>query len=106
MLLDVYVLLILIRGELVLGTGALEYPYYFLDAHTNGYLYVIIYLLVVNVIFIALGYLFWAYDKLIKNKENKLIWDFSPLPKPEPQNFDNKEIVINEKEEIVDNNEN
>ena len=33
-------------------------------------------------VFVGIGYLLWAYDKLVKNKEGKLKFDFSKLPKP------------------------
>ncbi len=79
----IYVLLILVRGEVVLGSGVLEYPYYFFDAHALGYGMVMIYVLVFMVLFTGLGYLIWAYDKLILSDDGKLKFDFSPLPKPE-----------------------
>jgi len=100
----IYVILILVRGELVIGTGTLEYPYYFLNAHANGYLYVIIYLLVLNILFMALGYAVWAYDKLVKIPEGKLKWDFSPLPKEVDINVSSEDPNNIESVENKDNN--
>ena len=78
----IYVVVILSRAEVVLGSGELVYPYFFLDAHSLGYGVVALALLAILAVILGLGYLLWAYDKLVKNEEGKLKWDFSPLPKP------------------------
>ena len=92
----VYLLYILIRAEVYVGTGKMVYPYFFLNGYEIGWGIVALYVLGLAVIVIGIGYAFWAYDKLVRNNEGKLSWDFSPLPKPEPVVVENVEIEVKE----------
>ena len=102
----VYVAFILVRAEVKLGSGEFTYPYFFLDAFTLGYGKVFLYVAGLLVIFVALGYAVWAYDKLVKDKNTgKLKWDFSPLPKkvedqPQVQESEVKNENIKANDEI------
>ena len=95
----IYVLYILIRAEVYLGTGRMIYPYFFLNVQYFGYGGVALWCLGIAAIVILVGYLFWMYDKLIKNDDGKLKLDFSPLPKPI------KEECISKNNEIQSTNE-
>lgn len=79
----IYVFYILVRAEIYVGTGKMVYPYFFLNVYELGWGNVILYLFAICAVVIGIGYVFWAYDKLVKSEDNKLKFDFSPLPKPE-----------------------
>ena len=98
----VYFLYIVIRAEVYVGTGKMVYPYFFLNGYELGWGVVALYLLAIAVIIVGVGFALWAYDKLVKNEENKLVWDFSPLPKSEnlePQRAESLEDSGEEKSE-------
>lgn len=59
----IYVVYIFILGAAIDG---FEYPYFFLDVNDIGYGGVVLWVLILLVVFIALGYLMWLYDKLMK----------------------------------------
>lgn len=73
----VYVAYVFILGASIPG---FEYPYFFLDVNELGYGGVLIWVLILLVVFIAIGYLMWLYDKLVK-KDGKWRLDFSSIPK-------------------------
>jgi len=99
----IYVFYILIRAEVYVGTGKMVYPYFFLNGYEIGWGAVVLYIIGIMAIIIGLGYALWAYDKLVRNENRKLVWDFSPLPKPEL--VDNQTEQVEEKvEETVDEN--
>lgn len=63
----IYVVCILILGAAIKN---FEYPYFFLDVNDLGYGGVVVWVVVLLVVFVALGYLLWLYDKL-KKKDGK-----------------------------------
>lgn len=101
----IYVLIILSRGEVVLGSGALAYPYYFLNAHAIGYGRVALFVFVFLIVFVALGYAIWAFDKLVRDENGKLKWDMSPLPKPEPVVEETEDVKVDEENQAQQVNE-
>lgn len=69
----IYVIFILIRGALLPSdfTGTI-YPYFFLNVNEKGYLGVFLWVLVLVVVFIAIAYVLYFYDKIeIENKKIK-----------------------------------
>ena len=105
----IYVFYILIRAEVYAGTKTMAYPYFFLNVYEIGWGNVVLYILGIGVCVLALGFVLWAYDKLVKGENKKLSWDFSPLPKPEPvvaeehQETQVSHEELSEKTEIPDN---
>lgn len=79
-----YVVYIFLLGAFI---PDFTYPYFFLDVNAIGYGGVAVWLLILLAVFLALGYLMWLYDKLVRvNGKWKL--DFSkklPEPKGPPQ---------------------
>lgn len=79
-----YVVYIFLLGAVI---PDFTYPYFFLDVNAIGYGGVAVWLLILLAVFLALGYLMWLYDKLVRvNGKWKL--DFSkklPEPKGPPQ---------------------
>ena len=73
----IYVAFILIRGAILPNdyTGVI-YPYFFLDVNEIGIGKVFLWVLILLVIFIAIAWLFYVYDKLVK-KDGKWKLDFS-----------------------------
>lgn len=59
----VYVVYIFILGASIKD---FEYPYFFLDVNRLGYGGVVGWVAALVAVFVALGYLFWLYDKLVK----------------------------------------
>lgn len=59
----IYVVYIVILGVAV---PDFEYPYFFLDVNELGYGGVAVWVVILLVVFIVLGYIMWLYDKLIK----------------------------------------
>ncbi len=59
------------------------YPYFFLDVNALGYGGVMGWVAILLVVFLALAYLMWAYDKLVK-KDGRWKFDFSPLAPRRP----------------------
>ena len=59
----IYVVYIFILGAAIDG---FEYPYFFLDVNDIGYGGVVVWVVILLVVFIAIGYLLWLYDKLAK----------------------------------------
>ena len=54
------------------GTGILIYPYFFVNLETQGVAGVLMWIVILSVAFIAMGYLFFGLDKLGgKNKDEK-----------------------------------
>ena len=88
----IYVFYILVRAEIYVGTGKFVYPYFFLDVYSFGFSNVMLYIFFITIGVLAVGFALWAYDKLVRNENGKLVWDFSSLPKPEP-------VVVEEKRE-------
>ncbi len=63
----IYVVYILIYGAICRAYDfAFEYPYFFLNVDDLGYGGVCLWVLALLVVFAALGYLFFVYDKLVK----------------------------------------
>lgn len=91
----IYVFYILVRAEIYVGTGKFVYPYFFLDVYSFGFSNVMLYIFFITIGVLAVGYTLWAYDKLVRNENGKLVWDFSPLPKSEIV------VVEDKKEESV-----
>ena len=77
----IYVAYILIYGAISQSvTGnTFEYPYFFLDANELGYGGVCIWVLILLVIFAALSYIMFIYDKLVKGENGKWKFDFKNL---------------------------
>lgn len=77
----VYVAYILIYGAIAqAATGKpFEYPYFFLNVNKLGYGGVCIWVLVLLLIFAALSYLMFLYDKLVKDENGKWKLDFKNL---------------------------
>lgn len=68
----IYVGYIMILGAAIEG---FKYPYFFLDVNELGYGGVAVWVLILLVVFIAIGYLMWLYDKLTKvNGKWKLVF--------------------------------
>lgn len=69
----VYVVVILIRSLFVSGTGVLVYPYFFLNVDKLGWGGVIAYIFALLVIFVMIGYIFYAFDhwKTLRQKWRK-----------------------------------
>ena len=99
----IYVFYILVRAEVYVGTGKMVYPYFFLNVYKLGWGNVVLYLLGIAVAVLLIGYAIWAYDKLVKGEDKKLKFDFSPLPKPEPDIVEENNNVEDNKEEMVEN---
>ena len=59
----IYVAYIFLLGASIPG---FEYPYFFLDVNALGYGGVLLWVLALLVVFLAIGYLMWLYDKLVK----------------------------------------
>lgn len=78
-----YVFYILVRAEIYAGTGKFAYPYFFLDIYALGFWNVMLYIFIFAICILAIGFIVWAYDKLVKTEDGKLHWDFSPLPNVE-----------------------
>ena len=49
----------------------LIYPYFFVNIETQGVPMVLMWIVILSVAFVAVGYLFYGLDKLIKNKKEK-----------------------------------
>lgn len=76
----VYVAYILIYGAICRAANLnFEYPYFFLNADELGYGGVALWVLILLVIFSAIGYLLFVYDKLVK-VYGKWKFDFSGTP--------------------------
>lgn len=76
----IYVVYILIYGAICRAVGAdFDYPYFFLNVDKLGYGGVIGWVAILLVIFTAVGYLLFVYDKLVK-KDGKWKLDFSGTP--------------------------
>lgn len=71
-----YVVYIFLLGAFVPG---FTYPYFFLDVNAIGYGGVAVWLLILLAVFLALGYLMWLYDKLVR-VNGKWKFDFSKKP--------------------------
>ncbi len=69
----IYVVVILIRSLFVSGTGVLVYPYFFLNVDKLGWGGVIAYIFALLVIFVMIGYIFYAFDhwKTLRQKWRK-----------------------------------
>lgn len=72
----IYVAFIIIRALIInatigVGYSGLLYPYFFLDASTLGWGGVIGWVFALLIIFIAIGYIFYAFDNLKRWKENR-----------------------------------
>lgn len=100
----IYVFYILIRAEVYVGTGKMVYPYFFLNGYEIGWGAVVLYIIGIAAIIIGLGYALWAYDKLVRNENGKLVWDFSSLPKPEPVDTQTEQVEEEKVEEMIDEN--
>ncbi len=74
-----YVVYIFILGATI---SDFQYPYFFLDVNTLGYGGVLLWVLGLLVVFLALGYGMWLYDKLVR-KDGKWKLDFSREAAPE-----------------------
>ena len=98
-----YVLYVLIRAEVYVGTGKMVYPYFFLNVYELGW-GVLLYIIGIAFVVIGLGYALWAYDKLVRNENGKLVWYFSPLPKPEPAVTQTEQVQEEKSEEMIDEN--
>ena len=59
----IYVVYIFILGAVI---EDFEYPYFFLDVNDIGYGGVVVWVVILLIVFIAIGYLMWLYDKLVK----------------------------------------
>ena len=55
------------------GTGILIYPYFFVNLETQGVPGVLMWVAIISVAFVAMGYLFYGLDRIYKkiNKKNK-----------------------------------
>ena len=74
----IYVVYIFILGAVIKD---FEYPYFFLDVNDIGYGGVAVWVVVLLVVFIAIGYLMWLYDKLVKvDGKWKLCFSKSGVP--------------------------
>ena len=52
------------------GTGILIYPYFFVNLETQGLPGVLMWIGILAVVFVAVGYAFYGLDRLIKSKNN------------------------------------
>ena len=77
----VYVVYILIYGAIYKAAAGkqFEYPYFFLDVNELGYGGVCLWVFILLVIFAALSYLMFVYDKLVKDENGKWKLDFKDL---------------------------
>lgn len=77
----IYVVYILIYGAIAQKvTGEqFEYPYFFLNVNKLGYGGVCVWVLILLLIFAALSYLLFIYDKLVKDENGKWKLDFKNL---------------------------
>lgn len=71
-----YLVYALIRGAIVGPTHKLQYCYFFIDVNELGYGGVAIWCLILLVAFLAVGYLMWLVDKVVK-KDDKIKLDFT-----------------------------
>ena len=55
------------------GTGILIYPYFFVNLETQGVPGVIMWVAILSVVFVAVGYLFYGLDRIYKKINNKEI---------------------------------
>lgn len=78
----VYVAYIFLLGAVV---PDFVYPYFFLDVNAIGYGGVAVWILILLAVFLALGYLMWLYDKLVRvNGKWKLDFSKNPPAREEP----------------------
>ncbi|MCM1439147.1 MAG: Pr6Pr family membrane protein [Roseburia sp.] len=77
----IYVVYILVYGAIAQAvTGKpFEYPYFFLNVNKLGYGGVCVWVLILLLIFAALSYLMFVYDKLVKDENGKWKLDFKNL---------------------------
>lgn len=66
-----YAVFVFIRAEIMHREGEVVYPYFFLDVNKLGWGKVGIWIIVLIAAFIAVGYIFFALDKIIKPKKDK-----------------------------------
>ncbi|MGN0586025.1 MAG: Pr6Pr family membrane protein [Oscillospiraceae bacterium] len=66
----IYAIFIFIRAEIMHREGELVYPYFFLDVNTLGWGGVGVWIAVLIAGFIAVGYIFFMIDKMIKPKND------------------------------------
>lgn len=82
----IYVVYIMILGVAVKD---FEYPYFFLDVNELGYGGVAVWVVILLVVFIAIGYLMWLYDKLVKADGRwKLVFKTVPSAEAEQLTID------------------
>lgn len=71
----IYVAYIMILGACIPN---FEYPYFFLNVNNLGYGGVTIWVTILVVIFIAIGYILWIYNRIIK-ENGKIKFDFKNI---------------------------
>lgn len=79
-LLSVIIPLVYVCYVLILGAAIpnFEYPYFFLDVNSKGYGGVAIWVVILVVVFIALGYILWLYNRLVK-EDGKIKFNFKNI---------------------------
>ncbi len=79
-LLSVIIPLVYVCYVLILGAAIpdFKYPYFFLDVNEKGYGGVAVWVVILVVVFIALGYILWLYNRLVK-EDGKIKFDFKNI---------------------------
>lgn len=67
----VYLAFIFIRADILNGFGAVIYPYFFLNVNNLGWEGVLRWIGILFLIFLAVGYIFYLFDKIIKSPKQK-----------------------------------
>ncbi|MDE6667561.1 MAG: Pr6Pr family membrane protein [Clostridia bacterium] len=77
----IYVVYILIYGAIYKAAAGepFSYPYFFLNVNDLGYGGVVLWVFILVVVFVVLGYLMFIYDKLVKDENGKWKFDFKNL---------------------------
>ncbi len=81
----IYVVYIMILGAVIPN---FEYPYFFLDVNNLGYGGVAVWVTILVIIFIALGYVLWLFNRLVKENGKWKIDFKNILWLRAPKNFD------------------
>lgn len=68
-----YAVFVFIRAWIINGEGEVVYPYFFLDVNNIGWNGVMVWIGIIFVAFVIMGYIFFLIDRLVKSPSEKSI---------------------------------